>query len=66
MKPAVQTFKLGLVLGTLTLTGCHNSPHVSTQELKSWSSNIDVRVQMLESNQARFNSSPFQPVNSPR
>lgn len=34
----------------LPLIGCHNSPHVSTQELKSWSSNIEVRVQMLESN----------------
>lgn len=41
-----------LILAACVLAGCRREPAVSTQELKSWSSNIEVRVLMLESNQA--------------
>lgn len=65
MKPAL-CFLGFLLCGLLFLPACRHEPAVSTQELKSWSSNIEVRVQMLESNQVRFNSSTLQPFNSSR
>jgi hypothetical protein len=41
-----------LLLLVSLLAGCQRGPHVSTQELKSWSSNIEVRVQLLENRHA--------------